>query len=187
MHQNDVSLAFDMVLEEIDKAISAINQEGIQAFQDGKYDVAHELSEKGKQIKAFRERVKNLQQEWLNLFAPIVPHKPRHIKQSYPLKLQRGLKTPEREYRIPILQALVELGGSATMNEVLERVHNLMRHRLSNYDYQSLPSDPSTQRWQNTAQWARYRMVTEGLLSSNSPRGVWEITESGRKFLEQFK
>jgi hypothetical protein len=27
-------------------------------------------------------------------------------------------------------------------------------------------------------------MVNQGLLRSDSPRGVWEITEAGKKFLE---
>ncbi|MEM7820360.1 MAG: winged helix-turn-helix domain-containing protein, partial [Candidatus Aenigmatarchaeota archaeon] len=33
------------------------------------------------------------------------------------------------------------------------------------------------------AQWARNAMVKEGLLASDSPRGVWEITAVGRRWL----
>lgn len=184
MYQNEVVLAFDIVLEEIENAIAALNKEGAQAFEQGKYDIARDLMEKGSQMTAFRSRVKDLQKEWLNIFASVVTHKPRRQKVPRYKKLQHGLRTPEDEFRIPILQALVDLGGSAPMNDVLDKVEKLVSDKLNSYDYQTLPSDPAIPRWRNTAQWARAAMVKEGLLSSNSPRGVWEITNIGREFLK---
>ena len=59
-----------------------------------------------------------------------------------------------------------------------------MKDILNKYDYEPLPSNPKKKRWENTAQWARQTMVYEGLLASNSPRGIWEITEKGRRFYE---
>ncbi|MFN3396352.1 MAG: winged helix-turn-helix domain-containing protein, partial [Thermodesulfovibrionales bacterium] len=41
------------------------------------------------------------------------------------------------------------------------------------------------QRWENTAQWCRNTLVQEGLLSSDSPRGIWEITAEGEKLLRE--
>ena len=73
------------------------------------------------------------------------------------------------------------------MNDVLDKIGIRMSHKLNTYDHQPLPSDPTILRWRNTAQWARAAMVKEGLLSANSPRGVWEITDGGRRFLEQHK
>lgn len=77
------------------------------------------------------------------------------------------------------------MGGSAPVKDVLIRVEKLMREKLNAYDRQPLPSSPTTPRWRNAAQWVRAAMVKEGLLSSGSPRGVWEITDSGRSYLEQ--
>ncbi|MGB9521962.1 MAG: winged helix-turn-helix domain-containing protein [Anaerolineales bacterium] len=187
MQQNEVIIAFDIVLEEIENTIAALNRDGAQAFEGGNYDKARDLMEKGRQMTAFRERVKDLQKEWLNIFATVVPSKPRKRKVPRYQKLQHGLRTPEDEFRIPILQALVELSGTASMNDVLDKVEKWVAHKLNSYDRQTLPSDPTIPRWRNTAQWARAAMVKEGLLSSNSPRGVWEITDSGRRFLEQHK
>ena len=185
MHQNEVHVAFDIVLEEIENAIAALNREGAQAFEAGNYDVARDLMEKGSQMTAFRSRVKDLQKEWLNIFAAVLPQKPRGQKTPRYKKLQRGLRTPEDEFRIPILQSLIELGGSAPMNTVLDKVEGLVSDKLNAYDRQTLPSDPTIPRWRNTAQWARAAMVKEGLLSSNSPRGVWEITDAGKEFLAE--
>lgn len=95
------------------------------------------------------------------------------------VKLEKGLKTPEKEFRIPILEALVELGGRAEAKEVLKIVEQKLKGKLNKYDYENIPSNPHKIRWKDTASWCRNTLVNEGLLSSNSPKGVWEITENG--------
>ena len=65
----------------------------------------------------------------------------------------------------------------------VQRVGELMKDRLQEVDRQTLRSDPGTARWYNTAQWARNTMVAQGLLRSNSPRGVWELSEDGQRTL----
>ncbi|WP_157042527.1 winged helix-turn-helix domain-containing protein [Roseiflexus castenholzii] len=183
MDQNEVAIAFDIVLEEIENAIAALNREGSQALQVGKYDVARELMEKGSQVTAFRTKVVDLQKEWINIFAALMPSKVQKRSIKVDARLKRGLRTPEDEFRAPILQCLVDLGGSAPMTEVLDRVERVMKDRLNAYDRLPLPSDSTLIRWRNTAQWARNVMVREGLLASDSPRGVWEITPAGRRWL----
>jgi hypothetical protein len=98
-------------------------------------------------------------------------------------RLARGVRTPESAFVLPILRAIVDLGGSASMQQVLERVGAAMKDQLRDVDYESLKSDPTHPRWNNTAQWARNTMVTNGLLKNNSPRGVWEITAAGKEYL----
>lgn len=187
MQQNEVAIAFDMVLEEIENAIASLNREGGQVFERGNYELARDLIEKGSQMTAFRERVKDLQKEWLNIFAVVVLQKKQKRKSPRSKKLIRGLRTPEDEFQIPILLSLVELGGSALVNDVLDKVETKLGQKLNTHDRQTLSSDPTIIRWRNTAQWARSSMVKEGLLSSASPRGLWEITDNGRKFLEEHK
>jgi hypothetical protein len=100
-------------------------------------------------------------------------------------RLARGLRTPESAFVLPILRVLQGLGGSASMQQVLEKVGAAMKTQLRDVDYQPLKSDPSRPRWNNTAQWARNTMVADGLLKNNSPRGVWEITAAGREHLRR--
>jgi len=98
-------------------------------------------------------------------------------------RLSAGLRTPPSTYRIPILRALTEAGGVARTAWALDRVYELMQHRLNDYDLQMKPSGGL--RWRNTAQWERLQMVKEGLLANDSPHGVWEITAAGRRYLDE--
>ncbi len=98
-------------------------------------------------------------------------------------RLAKGLRTPESAFVIPILKALDILGGRGQLQQVLEQVGETMKAQFRDVDHQALKSDPSRPRWNNTAQWARNSMVDEGFLRRNSPRGVWELTENGRKHL----
>lgn len=93
---------------------------------------------------------------------------------------------PQKEYRIPILEALVEKEGKAEQKEVFDIIEQKMGGMFGNLDIAIL-RDGYTKRWQKNAAFQRLRMVREGLLKSNSPWGVWEITEKGRKFLKDRK
>jgi restriction endonuclease Mrr len=77
------------------------------------------------------------------------------------------------------------MGGSAPVEQVLDRVGEKMKAVLNDYDRQSLPSYPNTVRWRNNVQWCRNSMVQEGLMKADSPRGVWEITDSGKEALKR--
>lgn len=94
--------------------------------------------------------------------------------------------TPQKEYRLPILEALVVMGGSGEAKRVLEKVYEKMRDRLTPADHEKVPSGMST-RWRNHAAWARMEMVTKGLLKKGSPKGIWEITAEGRAYYEKEK
>ncbi len=186
MDRNEVHIAFEILLEEIEQVANSINDAGAEAFQKGAYDEAHQMIEIAKRLTEFRERVKALQDEWRSIFTGYAPEG-RVRRRKRPKRLKRGLRTSEDAFRKPILKALVELGGRAEMSKVLDLVERKMRGILNDYDYQPLPSDPNTIRWRNTAQWCRNTMVREGLLKSDSPRGIWEISERGRRALQEGK
>jgi restriction system protein len=186
MDRNEVHIAFEILLEEIEQVANSINDAGAEAFQKGAYDEARRMIEVATRLTEFRERVKALQDEWRSIFTGYAPEG-RMRRRKRPKRLKRGLRTSEDAFRKPILEALVELGGRAEMSEVLDLVERKMRGILNEYDYQPLPSDPNTIRWRNTAQWCRNTMVREGLLKSDSPRGIWEISERGRKALQEGK
>lgn len=93
---------------------------------------------------------------------------------------------PQKEYRLPILEALSEKGGRATQREVFEIIERKLGSLFNDLDLEIL-RDGYTVRWQKMAAWQKYIMVKEGILRHDPPRGIWEITEKGRKFLENSK
>ncbi len=183
MYKNNINSAFEILLEEVEKAINELNHEGQLALNNGDYKKAKLIIDNAEKITTLREKIKELQKEWSGLVIDKLPRKTSRKKEFK--KLERGLKTPQDTFRIPILESLVELGGKAKMKDVLKKVHEKMKNRLNQYDLSGLPFNPSTERWKNTAQWCRYALVKEGLLLADSPRGIWGITPEGRMYLEE--
>jgi hypothetical protein len=81
------------------------------------------------------------------------------------------------EYDQPILEALAKRGGSARPSELLNDVGEMLKDRLKERDYERVPSGDI--RWRNRAMWRRMRLIDEGFLKADTPRGVWELTEAG--------
>ena len=180
----NVDAAFDILLEQIEAEIDLVNRGGARAFESRDYEAAQSILERAGQFIAFRDRMAMLRQEWTalaGLQVEVDQNTEEQIQRSDLGRLRRGLRTPEESYYRPILQVLIEMGGSAPMAQVLDRVGQAMSGVLRDVDHQPLASDPDMPRWRNSAQWARNSMVQKGLLQSGSPRGVWEISDSGRQ------
>ena len=183
----NVSSAFEMLLEEVEAEIDFVNNVGAKAFEVRDYDKAKEALERAATLTAFRDRVAGLRKEWEELAAVAESQEDEETKAARRDlgRLRRGLRTPEVNYYQPILQVLAEMGGSGKVAEILDRVGEVMKPILKDVDYDPLASSPDLPRWRNAAQWARNSMVHEGLLTVDSPRGVWEISERGRNMLEE--
>jgi len=93
----------------------------------------------------------------------------------------KGAILDEQAYWIPILRALDERGGDAAAREVVARVGELVDDQLTALDRETVETGGI--RWQSRVQFARLRMKQQGLLSPESPRGIWQITEGGREHL----
>jgi restriction system protein len=79
-------------------------------------------------------------------------------------------------YFQPVIDALIELGGSGRPEEV----EDVIAEKLSISDEVRNEQIPSGQsRFSNKVNWARFYLVRAGLIDS-STRGVWSLTEKGR-------
>lgn len=183
--QNEVIIAFELLLEEIENVVEELNKEAKEAIKSRDYEKVQILINDASKITEFREKVRALQREWQTAFASKAPERQKTRKNTSK-KLKRGLRTPEDAFRIPILESLMELGDKAEVKTILNEVYKKMKDILNEYDKQSLPSGTGI-RWQNTAQWARNSMVREGLLRAESERVSWKITEKGKEYLENVK
>lgn len=90
---------------------------------------------------------------------------------------------PEGEYWVPILSTLAEAGGSAPANDVIDALEQRMGEDFRDRDRDRVRNGEV--RWRNRARFARLRMKERGLLSKTSQRGIWEITDAGREYLER--
>lgn len=185
----DVLTAFETLLEEVEAEIDLVNGGGSRAFEARDYEKAREVLVHAGRLTAFRDKIAALRKEWQAVASAAEREEDDATRADRRNlgRLRSGLRTPESAYYLPILDTLAKLGGSGKVPEVLERVGRRMKPVLKDVDYEPLASDPSNLRWRNAAQWARYSMVQEGLLKSNSPTGVWEITRQGRTFLGKHK
>lgn len=184
----DVPAAFEILLEEIEAEIEFNNQIGSKLFESRDYKRIQVILEHVEQLNAFRDRVIALKKEYHKLTEKadkyeITEEEKASASRRSLSRLPRGMRTPQEAYYRPILNALVNLGGSARMNDVLIMVEQMMKETLKDVDYEPLASTPDMPRWRNAAQWARQAMIEEGLLKADSPRGFWEISENGREWL----
>lgn len=94
-------------------------------------------------------------------------------------KRSRSPKTDKNVLREQIISALKKSGGRARVANVIEEMGRHLKGKLLPGDLE-LRQDGKTIAWINNARWERQRMVREGILSSNSPNGIWELTEDYR-------
>lgn len=185
MSENEVTTAFELLLEEIKIAKSKIIKQLKDLADSENFDMIKTLSKKAKKMNDFQKKVQTLKKEWNKLSASDTNYSIATKKRNTNKKLKRGLKTNQESFRIPILQTLVEMGGAARMSVVMEKLEEKMKNKLTEYDWLPLPSNPKSIRWKNTAQWTRNKLKEEGLISANSEYGIWKITDKGRKWLAE--
>lgn len=169
--------AFEVLEEFIQERLAALQESGVVAMRSGDFERAREVLAGAEQLKDMLARVNQLEEEFNTFVA--APE-----GQAEEARLRKGLKTPQEAYYVPLLEVLVEMGGSGPVRDVLGLIHQRMQPLLNEHDLAMLPSgrDP---RWRTTAMWARFQLVQQGLLRDDSPFGTWEISDEGRRWLEE--
>jgi len=107
----------------------------------------------------------------------------RNRKSKKPTPRGTGELTPQGEFWKPILEALVEMGGQGSRQEVLRAVERKMKGRLKPGDYER--NKDGTTKWSKAVDFQRKAMVLEGLMAMNTPRGIWKITDQGKQWLSR--
>lgn len=98
-------------------------------------------------------------------------------------RINSGSLLPEGEYIRPLLETLAESGGSAAAREAIQAVGNKLAARLTTADREPVRSGAI--RWENRVQFVRLRLVEQGLLAKDAPRGLWSLTDAGRRYLSE--
>jgi len=89
------------------------------------------------------------------------------------------------DFEIPLLKALVKLGGKAKPAQVYPQVEKIMGLNPIDFaeEYEKYKSDVI--KWKNKTAWAREYLKRKNQLDG-SERGVWKITEIGRERVKNF-
>lgn len=94
-------------------------------------------------------------------------------------KRSKAPKTENSVLRQLIIEALQHNGGSAQKTDVLQYMEQQLQGKL-------LPGDlvwrdsAKESAWKNNAAWERSAMKKAGILKSDSPLGIWELSEDRR-------
>lgn len=163
MTMTDIDAALDMLQEAVDKEIALARREGAKAFELGDHSQVEKQMKRSKELEGFQKQVATLSKTYRSI----------RSSRSKRRKLQRGTSTPQEAYYEPILQVLKQMGGRGKSSEVIDRVGEIMRPKLKEADYGKLKE--GSIRWQTRCRFARWYMVQQGQLRSDSPRGTWEI------------
>lgn len=186
---NDVGEALALLSETLTEEEARIRDEGADAMKAGAYDTATDVINFAKQLLAFQGKVASLADEWEqieNARDAATPEVQEIVSKKFFGKKRKGIITTQDEYCQPLLEVLVEMGGKGPTDEVLDRLGEKLKGVLKPVDYECHKSDEKQIRWRNSAQWARNKMVnTDGRMKKGSPRGIWEISDKGRKWLEK--
>lgn len=94
-------------------------------------------------------------------------------------KRSNSPRTEAATFRQLIVAVLKSSGGRAKVAEVLDGVGERLKGKLLPGDLE-VRQDGKTLAWRNNAQWERLRMVHDGVLRSDSPNGIWELSEDHR-------
>lgn len=90
-------------------------------------------------------------------------------------------RTPQDEFRRPLLETLHALGGRARVRDLRPAIGERLAARLGGGDFDRLKSGAVY--WWNAVQWQRQKLKEEGYLRADSRRGVWELSEKGSAFV----
>jgi Mrr N-terminal domain len=102
-----------------------------------------------------------------------------------PKRAAPGSILSEREYEAPILLELLGRGGSGQATEVTDAVGERLEGKFTKLDYENL--DSGDVRWRNRTQFTRHTLKRRGLIRSDSPRGIWELTKEGVRVARQIE
>lgn len=93
--------------------------------------------------------------------------------------------TSQINYRIPILKALIFLGGSSEEVEVTEFVKKEMKNKFTKLDLEK-PDDGDKENWINNLYFETATMIDEGLLANEASNKNWEIAQKGIDYLSKY-
>ncbi|MCS6966079.1 MAG: hypothetical protein NZ473_04850 [Candidatus Kapabacteria bacterium] len=113
MGHQSVAETFSRLLADLETALKSMRQSAAEATQQGSYAEARTLMDMARQVERFIAVTRTRRRQWERLHS-----KSRSRRAPIRQPSSRGERTPLKDFWLPILQALVALGGQAQVSEV---------------------------------------------------------------------
>lgn len=162
----EVRRAFKAVRAALRQSLGAVHKAAAERMAKGRYDEAHELAARAKDIREFDKRVKALAEDW------------RSLSGSRRGATGGSSTTPLWSYYQPILKAIAGAGGECRREDIEKAILETMAPQLQPAD--RVIAGGGRERWQNMIRRARKGLIAEGWLE-RSAGGSWRITDSGQR------
>lgn len=88
----------------------------------------------------------------------------------------------QKDIAIPLLHLIQEMGGQVKPNDVYEKLADYFG--LNEKERNEMQPSGRSKKFENRVQWTRFFLCNQGLLDGSS-RGIWKLTEKGRKELNK--
>jgi len=166
-HRQSIESAWEGLLEVVAEAAREA-----RAQKRGKHSVNRDAAPK---LETLLAAIRGLGNAWAEV-RDLLPSEP--IKSAEKSEVAGAL--PQSRYWKPLAQALLALGGKARTADAITEVGSLMAAELGPVDRELLSTGQV--RWIANTRFARQRLKEHGLISRNSPSGVWELTDAGARW-----
>jgi len=93
--------------------------------------------------------------------------------------------TPTELYRIPILKALIYLGGNAKLSDVAGFIEKDMKNKFKTADHEK-GTNGFGKLWIEMVSMEKENMINENLISEDKKSEQWEIIQNGIDYLAQY-
>ncbi len=174
---------FQNIIDELSKYSEEISKQCEENLRLKNFSKVEVLAKRNQAIELFNKKFEELKKEWLSINSNIFEPSIKVVNVLENKKKEKIKRTKEENYFIPILLSIKELGGKGKSDEVLSKVYDKMKDKLTLDDLKTI-NDRGVIRWDNTARWARKKLVDLNMIASDSDKGYWEITEYGLEFLQ---
>ncbi len=122
---DEISTSLSLLQDALVSEVVRMNLEGAEAMKKGDYETAQAVLDFVRKLQTFQGKVSGLESEWRALEEASVlasDSVKEIVGKRFFGKAKKGEVTPHTAYYRPILEALVELGGRAKTQKVLDHV-----------------------------------------------------------------
>jgi hypothetical protein len=165
----------------LEQRMREVGDAGAAAFRAQDMTAVAQASGRLAELQDLQRQMRSLQQRWREVIGD--DDDVDDATEPEPEKIQPGELAPMEAYIRPLLQTLVEFGGSGESRVITEEVGRKLVGVLTAKDYATIPS--GLIRWWNRLKWTRVNLISAGLMLPRSRTGIWEISEAGRRRLAE--